>query len=61
MGMLTKRELVDSMGICDSTLWRWIKAGAFPPPSRKISNKKQWWDEEAVDRWFEEKQAKAAE
>lgn len=52
MAELTKAEVLAKFDVCPSTLWRWIKSGAFPKATRKESNKRQWWDEDVVDAWM---------
>lgn len=52
MGLLTKAEVKAKLGISDTTMWRWIRDDFIPPATIRVSNKKQWWDEETLDKWL---------
>ena len=47
------KTVTDKTGLNRMTIWRYVKAGKFPKPS-KIENRNAWL-EEAVDQWIDEK------
>ena len=49
--LLKTRDVLDELGIVYSTLWRWLKAGRFPPPIRLGSRLP--WTRSDVDQWIE--------
>lgn len=56
---LRKNAVLEKTGLSNSTLYRLIKAGAFPKPF-PLSERTCAWDEAAVDQWLAEKFKAAA-
>ncbi|EKZ97628.1 phage transcriptional regulator [Cupriavidus sp. HMR-1] len=51
-GYVRERDLLASvLPISKATLWRWVKAGTFPPPV-KLSSRVTAWQVEAVRAWL---------
>jgi len=50
--LLKRREVLNLLGVSDSTLRRMIVRGEFPPPL-KISQRRTAWRSDAVDRHIE--------
>lgn len=46
------REVEKRTGKSRQTIWRWVRAGKFPPPS-KIGNRNAWL-ESVVDKWLDD-------
>jgi predicted DNA-binding transcriptional regulator AlpA len=48
--LLSRREVMDRIGVSYTTLWSWMRLGKFPR-SREIGGKIAWIEAE-VDRWI---------
>ncbi len=48
---LRSRDLLRRFGISDVTLWRWVKAGKFPAPTKLGSTRSLFWLRSAVETW----------
>jgi predicted DNA-binding transcriptional regulator AlpA len=48
--LLSRREVIDRVGVSYPTLWSWMRAGKFPR-SRVIGGKIAWLDFE-IERWI---------
>jgi prophage regulatory protein len=48
--LLSRREVMDRIGVSYSTLWSWMRNGKFPR-SREVGGKIAWIEAE-VDRWI---------
>jgi predicted DNA-binding transcriptional regulator AlpA len=60
MNILSRRDLAQKKGIPWSRehIRRMVKAGKFPAPFKLTDGGRNFWSEEAVDRWLEERAAK---
>jgi predicted DNA-binding transcriptional regulator AlpA len=60
MNVLSRRDLGEKKGVPYSAehLRRLAKVGRFPKPFKLSPKGRNFWDEEAVDRWLEERAAK---
>ena len=54
-----RRMIGHEQPIARSTLWRWIREGRFPPPT-KLSPKLNAWPQSTVERWLREQRGEAA-
>lgn len=52
MKIIRTTELLDRLGISESTLHRWRKAGEFPEP-RKLGGRAVGWTEREVEAWID--------
>ncbi|WP_075882056.1 helix-turn-helix transcriptional regulator [Vreelandella massiliensis] len=52
-GYLNSREIVERLGIGQSTLFRWVREGRFPKPLR-VGYRFSRWRIADVKRWEEE-------
>lgn len=52
---LRSRDLLGRYGISDVTLWRWVKAGKFPAPTRLGNTRSLFWARERVLAWEAER------
>jgi prophage regulatory protein len=50
--LMSRREVLDHVGVSYPTLWRWMQAGSFPR-SRTIGGKIAWIEAE-VEKWINE-------
>jgi prophage regulatory protein len=50
---MSRREVLDQVGVTYPTLWRWMQAGYFPR-SRTIGGQKTAWIETEVEKWINE-------
>jgi prophage regulatory protein len=50
--LLSRREVIDRVGVSYPTLWSWMRAGKFPR-SRVVGGKVAWLESE-IDRWIAE-------
>ena len=48
---LRSRDLLRRYGVSDVTLWRWVKAGKFPAPTRLGSTRSLFWARGAIETW----------
>jgi prophage regulatory protein len=48
---MSRREVLDHVGVSYPTLWRWMQEGSFPR-SRTIGGKKIAWVEAEVEKWI---------
>jgi predicted DNA-binding transcriptional regulator AlpA len=48
---LRSRDLLLRFGISDVTLWRWVKAGKFPAPTRLGGTRSLFWARGAIESW----------
>ena len=48
--LLSKREVLDIVGISYPTLWDWMRAGKFPR-SREVGGRSMWRSDE-IDEWI---------
>lgn len=48
---LRSRDLLRRYGISDVTLWRWVKAGRFPAPTRLGATRSLFWPRSTVEKW----------
>lgn len=46
------REVEKRTGSSRQTIWRWVRSGKFPPPS-KIGNRNAWL-ESVIDQWLDD-------
>jgi len=46
---LTTKLLRDRYGVCDQTLYRWVRTGVLPAPMR-INGRKYWSEAEVEER-----------
>jgi predicted DNA-binding transcriptional regulator AlpA len=46
--MLTPKEVAQHFHVCRRTLWRWVKAGTFPPPV-SVNGRVKRWPREVLD------------
>lgn len=53
-GLVRKATLLQVLGISGPTLWRWIRAGRFPQPDHRPSQRLSLWRAETVRRWLSE-------
>lgn len=51
MQWLRSRDLLRRYGISDVTLWRWVKAGKFPSPTRLGATRSLFWLRAAIEEW----------
>jgi predicted DNA-binding transcriptional regulator AlpA len=60
MKALSQRDLRELKGVSWSRehVRRMVKAGKFPAPFKLTDKGRNFWNEEAVDRWLEERAAK---
>ena len=56
MKLLRKTQLLEIVGISESTLDRMVKAGRFPPPLR-IGKRSVAWSEAEVREWVADRAA----
>jgi len=42
------KNLAESLGVAQSTVWRWVKESRLPPPIR-LANRTTVWDVEEVE------------
>lgn len=52
--LLSKRQVLDLVGVSYSTLWSWMRLDGFPKPMR-LSSKVIRWRAGEVDRWLKQK------
>ena len=50
--IMRQNEVAYELGICRTTLYKWIKAGRFPKPRRYGPNV-IGWPEAVVDEWMD--------
>lgn len=50
-GHLCRTELLERYGIKSDTLCGWVASGRLPPPSKRLSQRRQWWRESVLDDW----------
>ena len=53
--ILRKRELSKKLGISETTIWRWVRAGLFPKPLVLGPNTIGWDEESQIKPWLETK------
>jgi prophage regulatory protein len=53
--ILRKRELSKRLGVSETTIWRWVRAGLFPKPITLGPNTIGWDEETQVQPWLEAK------
>ena len=53
MSFLTIKDLMNSLQVSKSTIYRWIHERGFPEPI-KFSEKASRWESEEVNRWISE-------
>ncbi|WP_319585203.1 AlpA family phage regulatory protein [uncultured Pseudodesulfovibrio sp.] len=60
-GFLRAKQLLQFIPVSKATLWRWVKDGQFPAPT-KLAERTTAWDVASVREWMEErtKEGKAA-
>ncbi|MBW1963415.1 MAG: AlpA family phage regulatory protein [Deltaproteobacteria bacterium] len=52
MRFLNRQEVVEKTGVSPVTLWRWERAGIFPP-RRRIGMRRVGWLDTEIQRWME--------
>lgn len=53
--LLPTAEVKRRVPMSDATLWRWVKAGAFPKPLRIVG--KNFWRGDEIAAWIERQSA----
>jgi prophage regulatory protein len=54
--IIRKKELLNSLGVSDATLWRWEQAGAFPKRIQ-LGGNSVGWPESEIQAWQDRKKA----
>jgi predicted DNA-binding transcriptional regulator AlpA len=49
--LLDIQEVSQAVGLAESTLWRWISAGKFPPATRSVGHKVRLWRTATIEAW----------
>ena len=47
-------EVVEMLGVSRQTVWRKVKAGAFPPPLKICGTRRVGWRASDLERWLKE-------
>ncbi len=50
MAMLSKKQVVERIGLSPATIWRRIQAGDFPKPTQLTPNRIAW-PEKSIEAW----------
>ncbi len=50
--LLSRRELAEKLGISETTIWRYGRAGLLPPPIR-LGPGRVAWQSSAIEAWIE--------
>lgn len=49
----SSQEIMQLFNIHQSTLFRWLKKGTFPPPDIKLNAKSKFWRKTTIDSLFQ--------
>jgi prophage regulatory protein len=49
--VLSKREVLDRLGVTFPTIWKWMRAGKFPR-ARELGPGKSCWVESEINEWI---------
>ena len=52
--VIKKREVCEKVGVSETTLWRYIQNGKFPPPLTLPETRLQGWKLSTVNKWIDE-------
>jgi len=55
---LTDNAVADRLQVSRDTIWRWVRAGSFPPPIKLADNVTRWRVSD-VEMWEAEREAAA--
>ena len=50
--ILRINEVCERLGISDTTLWRWRRAGHFPEPHSITGSSIKGWNSSTIDSWI---------